>query len=75
MPPTINWLPLSVTLAVLRLPISPLTFNVSPLLACKLPWLVKVLGLTVIVPPAICPQLIACTTVLPESTSMPLTNG
>ena len=49
----------------------PLSVNVPPLLAMSVPWLVKAL-LIVIVPPAGSPQLIARTSVPPDSSSIPL---
>ena len=56
-PATDRLLPLSLTVAYWR-------SACRPSLACIVPWLVKLLGLIVIVPPASSPQLIACTTVL-----------
>ena len=47
--------------------------SVPPLLAWRVPWLVKVVGLIVIVPPASNPALIANTGVVPEKSSKPLT--
>ena len=75
MPDTDRLLPLSADARRVQVARQAADVQASPLLTPELPSLVKVLGLMVIVPPANSPQLIACTTVPPESTSMPLTSG